>query len=71
MLGVHQQRHLVRPERALDLQAVDDLGAGSSSTPSTTTADPAPTTPPYRLLTTILDPADAPAPELAALYAQR
>ena len=25
MLGIHQERHLVRPERALDLQAVDDF----------------------------------------------
>ena len=28
MLGVHQERHLVRSERALDLQAIDDLRSG-------------------------------------------
>ena len=25
MLGIHQQRHLVRSERALDLEAIDDF----------------------------------------------
>ena len=25
MLGIHQERHLVRPERAFDLQAIDDF----------------------------------------------
>jgi len=30
MLGIHQERHLVRPERALDLQAVDYFRVPSS-----------------------------------------
>ena len=30
MLGIHQQRHLVRSEGALDLQPIDDLSVPSS-----------------------------------------
>ncbi len=30
MLGIHQERHLVRSESALDLQAVDELSVPSS-----------------------------------------
>ena len=44
------------------------LAAHSSDANAEPTADSGTT---YRLLTTILDPADAPAPELAALYSQR
>jgi len=44
------------------------LAAHSSDANAESAADSGTT---YRLLTTILDPADAPAPELAALYSQR
>ena len=30
MLGIHQDRHLVRPERSLDLEAIDNLGSRSN-----------------------------------------